>query len=36
LLKPVDARLGVWVADKKRQLGIDTQVSVIKVKVIVA
>jgi hypothetical protein len=36
LLWPVDARLVVWVAYKKRQLGIATQVSVIKVKVTVA
>jgi hypothetical protein len=36
LLWPVDARLGVLVANKKRQLGIATQVSVIKVKVTVA
>jgi tetrahydromethanopterin S-methyltransferase subunit C len=28
--------LGVWVANKKRQLGFATQVSVIKVKVTVA
>ena len=32
----VDARLGVWVAYIKRQLGIATKMSVIKVKVTVA
>jgi len=35
-LLPNDGRLGVWVAYIKRQLGIATQVSVIKVKVTVA
>jgi hypothetical protein len=33
LLWPIDAKLGVWVAYIKRQLGIATQMSVIKVKV---
>ena len=36
LLWPIDAKLGMWVAYKNRQLGIATQVSVIKVKVTVA
>jgi hypothetical protein len=36
LLWPIDAKLGIWVAYKKRQLGIATQVSMIKVKVTVA
>ncbi len=36
MLWPVDAKHGVWVAYIKRQLGIATQVSVIKVKVTVA
>ena len=36
LLWPIDAKHGVWVAYIKRQLGIATQVSVIKVKVTVA
>jgi hypothetical protein len=36
LFWPIDAKLGVWVAYIKRQLRIATQVSVIKVKVIVA
>jgi hypothetical protein len=36
LLWPVDANLGLWVAYKKKQLGIATQVCVIKVKVTVA
>jgi hypothetical protein len=36
LLWLIDAKPGVWVAYKKRQLGIGTQVSVIKVKVTVA
>ncbi len=36
LLWPIDAKLGVCVAYKKRQIGIATQVSVIKVKVTVA
>jgi len=35
LLWPFDTKLGVWVAYIKRQLGIATQVSVIKVKVTV-
>jgi len=35
LLWPIDTKLGVWVAYIKTQLGIDTQMSVIKVKVIV-
>ena len=34
LLWPIDTKLAVWVAYIKRQLGIATQVSVIKVKVI--
>jgi len=33
LLKQIDARLGLWVAYIKWQLGIAMQVSVIKVKV---
>ena len=33
LLCPIETKLGVWVAYVKRQLGIATQVSVIKVKV---
>jgi hypothetical protein len=36
LLWPIDAKLSVWVAYKKRQLGIATTVSVIKAKVTVA
>ena len=32
LLWPIDTKLGVWVAYIKRQLGIATQLSVIKVK----
>ena len=32
LLWPIDTKLAVWVAYIKRQLGIATQVSVIKVK----
>jgi hypothetical protein len=36
LLWPIDFKLGVWVAYIKRQLGIATQLSVIKVKVTVA
>jgi hypothetical protein len=36
LLWPIDAKLGVWVVYKKRQLGIANQVSVVKVKVTVA
>jgi len=36
LLWPIDTKLGVWVADVKRQLGIVTQVSVVKVKVTLA
>ncbi len=36
LLWPIDSKLGVWVAYIKRQLGIATQMSVIKVKVTVA
>ena len=35
LLWPIDTKLGVWVAHIKTQLGIATQVSVIKVKVTV-
>jgi len=35
LLWPIDTKLGVWVAYIKAQLGIATQVSVIKVKVTV-
>jgi len=33
LLRPIDTKLGVWVAYIKAQLWIATQVSVIKVKV---
>jgi len=33
LLWPVDTKLAVWIAYIKTQLGIATQVSVIKVKV---
>jgi hypothetical protein len=36
LLWPIDAKLSLWVVYNKRQLGIATQVSVIKVKVTVA
>jgi hypothetical protein len=36
LLWPIEAKHGVWVAYKKRQLMIDTQVYMIKVKVTVA
>jgi hypothetical protein len=36
LLWPIDSKLDIWVAYIKRQLGIATQVSVIKVKVTVA
>ena len=36
LLWPIDNKLGVWVTDVKSQLGISTQMSVIKVKVTVA
>jgi len=36
LLWPIDTKLAVWVAYIKRQLGIATQVSVIKVKVTVS
>ena len=36
LLWPIDAKLGVGVADIKMQLGIATQMSVIMVKVTVA
>jgi hypothetical protein len=36
LLWPIHAKLGLWVAYKKRQLGIATQVSVVNVKVTVA
>ena len=36
LLWPIDGKLGMWVAFKKRQIGIATQMSVIKVKVTVA
>jgi len=36
LLWLINIKLGVWVAYVKRQLGIATQVSVIKVKVTVA
>jgi len=35
LLWPIDTKLAIWVAYIKRQLGIATQVSVIKVKVTV-
>ena len=35
LLWPIDIKLGVWVAYIKRQLGIATKVTVIKVKVTV-
>ena len=35
LLWPIDTKLAVWVAYIKTQLGIATQVSVIKVKVTV-
>jgi len=35
LLCPIDTKLAVWVAYIKRQLGIATQMSVIKVKVTV-
>jgi len=35
LLWPIDTKLGVWLADVKRQLGISTQLSMMKVKVIV-
>ena len=35
LLWPIDTKLGVWVAYIKTQLGIATQVYVIKVKVTV-
>jgi len=35
LLWPIDTKLAVWVANIKMQLGISTQVSVIKVKVTV-
>jgi len=35
LLWPIDTKLAVWVAYIKRQLGIATQVSVIKVEVTV-
>jgi len=33
---PIDTRLGLWVAYVKRQLGIETHVSVIKVNVTVS
>ena len=36
LLRPIDTKLEVWVADVKRQLGIATQVSVVNVKVTLA
>ena len=36
MLWPIDTKLAVWVAYIKRQLGIATQVSMIKVKVTVA
>jgi len=36
LLWPIVTKLGVWVAYVKRQIGIATQVSVIKVKITVA
>jgi len=36
LLRLIDARLGLWVTYVMRQLGIATQVSVVKVKVTVA
>jgi len=35
LLWPIDTKLAVWIAYIKRQLGIATQVSVIRVKVTV-
>ena len=35
LLWPIDTKIAVWVAYIKRQLGIATQLSVIKVKVTV-
>ena len=35
MLWPIDTKLAVWIAYIKRQLGIATQVSVIKVKVTV-
>ena len=35
LLWPIDTKLGVWIAYIKRQLGIATQMSLIKVKVTV-
>ena len=35
LLLPIDTKLAVWVAYIKRQFGIATQVSVIKIKVTV-
>ena len=35
LLWPIDTKLAIWVAYIKRQLGIATQVSVIKIKVTV-
>jgi len=35
LLRPIDTKLAVWVAYIKRQLGIASQVYVIKVKVTV-
>jgi len=36
LLCPIYTKLGVWVAYVKRQLGIATQVTVVKVKVTLA
>jgi hypothetical protein len=33
LLWPIDTKLGIWVGYIKRQLGIATQMSVVKVKV---
>jgi len=36
LLRPIDTKLGVWVAYVKRQHWIASQISVIKVKVTVA
>jgi len=36
LLWPIDTKLSLWVADVKRQPGIATQVSEVKVKVTVA
>ena len=36
LLWSIDTKLGVWIIYVKRRLGIDTQVSVIKVNVTIA